>query len=412
MKKKLLSLIVALVAMLSLTACVVTPADSNGNGNTEVSGNVYKYDVSVQTSTQAPVYTSLVDMLDAVRPSVVEVYTQSDIAQGTGAGSGIILSVTGTDTDVFTDDYYFVLTCHHVIDAGDKYLVKDINGNEYNASLIGGDPDSDIAVLRLQPSAEGYTKDTVKLAVAVRRDINVQAPLKVGEEVVAIGNPLGTLGGTVTKGIISSVERTVSVEDIGDMNLIQTDCSINGGNSGGGLFDTQGNLLGVVNAGYSGLQGLNFAIPVDDAFEIYSNLMETYFYTSDKVYNYGYVEGRARACAENNYALSFGSEIAIADYSYNFRTYPACVMAVKAGSVYSDFEEFDLIKSVTYKNNTYTVTNSLYNPASDLVAYLNGLDLTVGDTITFTVLRGNTTKTITVTYKQFIYGDTGYTLAE
>ena len=407
MKRKLLSLITVIVLAFSLSACEVTPADGN------VSGSVQKYDVTVQNSTSTPTYGSLVEMLDAVRPSVVEIYTQSEIAQGTGAGSGIVLSVTGTNTtDNFLDDYFFVLTCHHVIDGGDRFLVKDIDGNNYSARLIGGDPDSDIAVLCLHPASDGYKINQVNLAVATRRSIESTAPLKVGEEVVAIGNPLGTLGGTVTKGIISSVERVVEVADIGDMTLIQTDCSINGGNSGGGLFDTQGNLLGVVNAGYTGLQGLNFAIPINDAFEIYEGLMETYFYSASTVYNYGYIKGKAKACAEHNLKLSFGSEIAIADYSYDFRYYPASVRAVKEGSVYetAGFQIDDMIRSITHKNSIFHATN--VSTAVDLVEFLNDLDLTIGDTVTFTVLRKNgATKTLTVTYEQFIYGDTGYHLS-
>ena len=144
MKKKILSLIAMLVMSMAftLTSCVITTQDST------VEGTVEKFEVTVQTSTATPNYGSLVEMLDAVRPSVVEIYTQSEIAQGTGAGSGIILSVTGTETQDNIDDYYFVLTCHHVIDGGDKYLVKDISGNQYSTRLIGGDPDSDIAVLQ------------------------------------------------------------------------------------------------------------------------------------------------------------------------------------------------------------------------------------------------------------------------
>ncbi|MBR3803842.1 MAG: trypsin-like peptidase domain-containing protein [Clostridia bacterium] len=409
MKKKFLSLLTVLALSFSLSACVITPSDN------KVEGNISTYEVVVETSPVAPNYSSLVEMLDAVRPSVVEIYIQSEIAQGTGAGSGIILSRTGLETEnSYADDYYFVLTCHHVIDGGDMYMVKDIEGNKYNASLIGGDPNSDIAVLRLYPSGDGYTEDKVKLSVATVRDINTVAPLKVGEDVVAIGNPLGTLGGTVTKGIISSVERTVNVGDIGNMNLIQTDCSINGGNSGGGLFDSQGNLVGVVNSGYTGAQGLNFAVPVDDALSVYESLTKTYFYQSSTVYNYGYVEGRARACAEYNYALSFGSEIAIADYSYNFHTYPVCVMAVKQGSVYAQagFLAGDMIRSIEYKGQTYSVNLTSATRSADVVSFLNKLSLTVGDTVTFTVDRQGVTNALTVTYKQFIYGDTGYTLSE
>ena len=411
MKKKLLALfaIFAMSMALSLTSCVISSPSSS------VEGEVQKYEVIVQTSTATPNYSSLVEMLDAVRPSVVEIYTQSEIAQGTGAGSGVILSATGLETtNTNVDDYYFVLTCHHVIEACDKYLVKDIYGTQFTASLIGGDHDSDIAVLRLHPYSDGHSASKVKFAIATVRDINGSAPLRVGEDVVAIGNPLGTLGGTVTKGIISSTERTIGVSGIGEMNLIQTDCASNGGNSGGGLFDAQGNLVGVVNSGYSNYEGLNFAVPIDDAMDVYKSLTETYFYNSETVYNYGYVKGKARACAEYNYALSFGSQIAIADYSYNFRSYPVCIMEVKAGSVYAEagLMPGDLIRSISYKGETYSVNLNSSTRSSDTVSHLNKLKLSVGDTVTFTIERSGATKTFTVTYKQFIYGDTGYTLIE
>ncbi len=405
MKKKLLSLIAVLVLSLSLSACTIT---SGGSGYTQ------GYNVTINVSTgNEHTYTSLVEMLDDVRPSVVEVYTKSSIAQGTGAGSGIVISRTGLETENnFSDDEFIILTCHHVIDATDYYLVKDIDGNEYSASLIGGDPDSDVAVLRVYPHAQNYTEDKIKLSVAKVRDINDNAKLKVGEEVVAIGNPLGTLGGTVTKGIISSVERKVTVEGQ-QMDLIQTDCSINGGNSGGGLFDTQGNLLGVVNAGYTGLQGLNFAIPIDDAISIYTSLVDTFvFDTVTKRYNYGYVEGRVKASAEYNYALSFGSDIAIANYEQFVYSTPGCVYAVKEGSVYdkAGFVAGDIITQVTYNGQTYSVGhNSGYlTTSSVLVDYLNSLKLSIGDSVQFTVSRSSGTVKLTVTYEQFIYGDTGY----
>ena len=405
MKKKLLSLIVVIVLALSLSACEIRK--SGGSGYTQG----YNVTVNVSTSNEHT-YTSLVEMLEAVRPSVVEVYTQSSVALGTGAGSGIIISRTGTNTEEFSDDEFIILTCHHVIDATDHYMVKDIHGNEYNASLIGGDPESDIAVLRIYPYAQDYTAEKVKLAVAKVRDIADNAKLNVGEEVVAIGNPLGTLGGTVTKGIISSVARKVNIEGQ-QMELIQTDCSINSGNSGGGLFDVQGNLVGVVNAGYTGLQGLNFAIPIDDAVSVYKSLVNTFVYdTLTEEFNYGYIEGKARACVEANYNLSFGYDIALADYSQFIYNYPACVYAVKEGSVYdkAGFRAGDFITQVSYNGQTHTIgKNSDYlTSSSALVKYLNGLKLSVGDTIEFIVTRSNSTKTLTVTYEQFIYGDTGY----
>ncbi len=396
--KKIFALIVTLLTSLSLTACIVTPLDDVSS--TDVVPETYQVTINTQTVTE-PQYSSLVEMLDAVRPSVVEIYTQSSTAVGTGAGSGIIVSQNennnGTESDV-SDDYstYLILTCHHVIDGTDSFAVKDIDGNRFTASLIGGDPESDVAVLRIKVNAS----QTSNLAIATMRDISTDKnPLKVGEDVVAIGNPLGTLGGTVTKGIISSTDRTVNVEGQ-QMELIQTDCSINSGNSGGGLFDMQGRLVGVVNAGYTGLQGLNFAIPVDDALQVYQSLVETYYP------NYGYVVGRARVSAENSYALSFGYDIAFADYSTNMFNYYTYIMGIKSSSVYyqAGLKAGDYVTAVSFDGDKRIVQGAA---SSSLVDYLNALDIEIGDQITFTVVRNGTQMEFTVTYAQYIYGDNG-----
>lgn len=408
MKKKIkFSLIIAtIIATLSLSACVVVPNDGATN-STGGRAETYDVKVNVETATQSQ-YSSLTEMLDEVRPSVVEIYVSSSTAIGTGAGSGIIVSKQLVDcgTADVSDDYnnYFIMTCHHVIDGTDTIVVKDIDGNQFNVSLIGGDPVSDIAVLKLSIT----DKVTSNLAVATIRDIASEtAPLKFGEDVVAIGNPLGTLGGTVTKGIISTISRSVTVENR-PMELIQTDCSINSGNSGGGLFDMQGRLVGVVNAGYTGLQGLNFAIPVDDAVSIYESLMETYFFESPNNFNFGYVEGRVSVNAENAYALSFGYDIAFADYSTNMFNYYTYVMQVKSGSVYekAGFKAGDYVTAVSYKGEKRAVQGAA---SAALINYLNELDVKIGDQITFTVVRNGVQTNLTVTYKQFIYGDTGCT---
>lgn len=412
-RSKILLLIACLLATLSLTACIVVPSDGSSNspvgGSTNPSGSPESYNVTVNVETATEnQYSSLVEMLEAVRPSVVEIYVSSGTAVGTGAGSGVVVSSleVGTETASTADDYtnYYIMTCHHVIDATDTIVVKDLSGNQFNAGLIGGDPKSDIAVLKI-----AVTKNQANnLAVAKIRDINSQTtPLKVGEDVVNIGNPLGFLGGTVTKGIISTLDRTVSVEGK-DMMLIQTDCASNPGNSGGGLFDVQGRLIGISNSGYSDSQGLNFAVPIDDAIFVYESLMETYFYESKTNYNFGYVDGRVRVSAENAYALSFGYDIAFADYSTNMFSYYTYVMQVKEGSVYAKagFKAGDYVTAVSFNGEKRAVQGAA---SSALVTYLNDLDVKIDDQIIFTVVRNGVSLDLTVTYKQFIYGDTGCT---
>lgn len=397
---KLPIIIATILAVLCFSGCRIIEG-SRTNGDIET----YSVTVNTQPASESE-YSSLVEMLDAVRPSVVEIYVSSSTAIGTGAGSGIIISKQEMDAGTVdtADDYtnYFILTCHHVIDGTDSIVVKDIDGNQFNVGLIGGDPESDIAVLKTSiPNSA-----TSNLAVAMVRDIkNQTAPLKVGEDVVAIGNPLGSLGGTVTKGIVSSISRKVNVEGQ-EMELLQTDCSINSGNSGGGLFDMQGKLVGVVNAGYTGLQGLNFAIPVDDAMEIFESLVETYFYQNQLNFNFGYVPGRVRVNVENAYKLSFGYDIAFGDFSTNMFNYYTFVMDVKEGSVYAQagFMVGDYVTAVSFEGENREVKGAV---SASLVSYLESLDLEIGDKIIFTVNRNGTLKTLTVTYKQFIYGDTG-----
>lgn len=123
----------------------------------------------------------------------------------------------------------------------------------------------------------------------VKAQIN-DGDLTVGQDVFAVGNPTGYLPGTVTKGIVSYINREVSVEDIGTMTLIQVDAAINHGNSGGGLFNLAGELIGVVNSGADDYQGLNFAIPIfgaNGAEAVAESLVMT---SSDD--NYGYMQGR------------------------------------------------------------------------------------------------------------------------
>lgn len=183
----------------------------------------------------------------------------------TGAGSGVILSTDG-----------YVITNNHVIcgDDGvtpaDTITVRLTNGEEYKAELIGTDADSDIAILKIE--AEGLSP-----AVCGNSD-----KLVVGESVLAVGNPLGELGGTQTEGIISALDREIDVNGT-TMTLLQTSAAVNPGNSGGALFNMRGELIGVVNAKSSGtgIEGLGFAIPINDALNVSEQLME-----------YGYVRGK------------------------------------------------------------------------------------------------------------------------
>lgn len=202
--------------------------------------------------------------------SVVEITTESLTYNNSimgqyvsqGAGSGVIISEDG-----------YIATNNHVVNGATKITVRTHGGEEYRASLIGTDEKTDLAVIKIE--AKG-------LAAAQYGD---SGNLLVGQNVLAIGNPLGELGGTVTQGIISALDREVEIEGQ-KMRLLQTDASVNPGNSGGGLFDGNGKLVGIVNAksSGSGIEGLGFAIPINTASDVI-----------DELINNGYVTGRVEA---------------------------------------------------------------------------------------------------------------------
>ena len=206
---------------------------------------------------------SVQQIASVVSPSVVAITTEQMSSSQTwfggyyvqsGAGSGVIISQDG-----------YILTCAHVVSGATSVKVQ-LNGSDesYDATVVGQDSTSDIAVLKI---------DATGLTPAVIGDSDA---LAVGEVAVAVGNPLGTLSNTVTDGIVSALNRQVTVQN-NDMTLIQTDASISPGNSGGGLFNGNGELIGIVNAksSYSEAEGIGFAIPINTAMEIGQQLIES-----------------------------------------------------------------------------------------------------------------------------------------
>ena len=202
-----------------------------------------------------------------VEPSVVVITTEQVVMSGgffgqyveSGAGSGVVMTQDG-----------YIITNNHVVEGASTIKVTMYDGTEYTATLVGADAQTDIAVIKVE--AEG-------LVPAVLGDSDT---LAVGQEVLAVGNPLGTLGGTVTNGIISALNRSINVEGQ-TMTLIQHSAQVSPGNSGGGLFNMNGELVGIVNAksGDSEAEGIGFAIPVNTAKEVAQELISN-----------GYVSGR------------------------------------------------------------------------------------------------------------------------
>ncbi len=174
------------------------------------------------------------------------------------AGSGFILSEDG-----------YILTNYHVIESSSSITVTLYDGESYEAELIGYDQSNDIAVLKVE--AEGL----VPVVLGHSDD------LLVGEGVVAIGNPLGELTFSLTVGVVSALDREVTLDSGVSMDLIQTDCAINSGNSGGALFNLRGEVIGITNAKYSSsnlgeasIDNIGFAIPIDNIKGIVESIIE------------------------------------------------------------------------------------------------------------------------------------------
>ncbi len=211
-------------------------------------------------------YNSITEVYHAVSASVVEITTE--IVQtsmwgqyvSSGAGSGVIIEKSG-----------LIVTNYHVLEGAKTVTVRLTDGDEYSASLIGYDEAGDLAVIKIDAGDKALTVAS----------LGCSADLEVGEDVIALGNPLGSLGGTLTTGIISAKDRTINVGGE-EMVLLQTNAAINPGNSGGGLFNMAGQLIGIVNAKISqeGIEGLGFAIPIDIAHVVIEDLIK-----------YGYVRG-------------------------------------------------------------------------------------------------------------------------
>lgn len=211
---------------------------------------------------QAP---SLSDVVSKTADSVVEINTKSitetdffgDPVIGEGAGSGVIIRKDG-----------YIVTNYHVIANAQDIRVRLTNGKTYEASLTGADKNLDVAVIKIE--AQGLT-------AASYGDSD---KLKVGDTAIAIGNPLGELGGTVTSGIISALNRDITIGS-NSFSLIQTSAAVNRGNSGGGLFDAKGDLVGIIvaksasRAFMPSVEGIGFAIPINEAKVSAESIIET-----------------------------------------------------------------------------------------------------------------------------------------
>ena len=254
-----------------LQQAVPEPAQAGGESEAKAESNAADAKAGTMAAFAENNQFTKAQIVEMSAPSVVGIDTVTTVTtnnfwygygqsyEAPGSGSGVILTEDG-----------YIATCAHVVEGANSVKVTLNDDTSYDATIVGTDKKNDIAIIKI---------DAKDLTPAIVGDSEI---LTVGSEVIAIGNPLGELRGTATAGIISATNRTIEVEGQA-MTLIQTDAAISPGNSGGGLFDATGKLIGIVNAKVSDsrAEGLGFAIPVNSVLDEISDLL-----------NYGYVKGR------------------------------------------------------------------------------------------------------------------------
>ena len=310
---------------------------------------------SIDTSkalTPSEVYAQNVNSTVGITTSITTNYFGYQTT-GAAAGSGFILTADG-----------YILTNYHVVESSDSIKVTTYDGTSYDAQLIGYDESNDIAVLKI---------DATDLTPVVLGDSDT---LNVGDSVVAIGNPLGELTFSLTTGGVSALDRPVTFSTGSTMNLIQTDCAINSGNSGGALFNLYGEVIGITNAKYSSssssstasIDNIGFAIPINQALSIGTSSIES-GYTSKPYVGVSVSDVNQQT---QLYGIPAGAAVqADSDGS------PAAEAGLQAGDVIT-------------RDNGAEVTGS-----SDLVSL--GSEAAIGDTLTMTVYRQGSTMELTVT---------------
>ena len=301
---------------------------------------------------------SVSDIYDAYSGSVVCI--QVSTANAVGAGTGFVI----------TDDGYIV-TCYHVIANATDIAVTFSDSTSYPATLVGGDEDNDIAVLKI---------DATGLKPVVLGDSD---QLRVGDTVTTIGNALGTLANTTTSGIVSALDRAIEMSDGSVINVLQTNCTVNSGNSGGPLFNAYGEVIGIVNAKYSSngftsnasIEGIGFAIPYADVADKITDLME-----------YGYITGKP------SLGITVSTVSALDAQRYNM-VVGAYVNSVTAGSCAetAGLQAGDIITGVDGKE--ITTYEELVNAKNQCSA---------GDQMTLDVWRDGETFTVTVTLDEAV----------
>lgn len=240
------------------------------------------YTEVVDSNSDGIYITDVSDIVENVMPSIVAITSKTLISTGNygpwfewnnqsqyteGAGSGIIISKS--------DDKLYILTNNHVVEGSSELIVQFLNEKSVDATIVGTSERKDLAVISIPLNdLDDDTIDSIKIATIGSSD-----ELKVGNGIIAIGNALG-YGQSVTTGVVSALNREITIDDY-TYEMIQIDAAINGGNSGGALLNSKGEVVGINSAKYSSsgtyssasIEGMGFAIPISDVEDLIVDLM-------------------------------------------------------------------------------------------------------------------------------------------
>ncbi len=413
--------------------------------------SVVTYNDANNEYTQNKKEADLQTAINSTFQSVVYIDVKTD--GGTAVGCGVIVDITvGAQT---TPDIIYVYTCYHVVEDyislslsipyvpsymdGNvkKYDYANIDFDRYTfttegtnptIAFIGGDRETDVAVLKVDIS--GYPDlQVVKAPVASVVETGdtkgaLVRPYELGQTVLVTGNPSGVLKGTTTTGIISSVNTRVSISDLGEFTLVQIDAPVSQGNSGGGVFNLYGELIGILNSGNPNYENVGFAIPVtlssptknysktqDTGFRnVADQLITTAWNDGNGNFNYGYIEGKWKFGVSVGYATTNY-------YGQTVETFPFVSYVESTSPFYGKLTVNKYIAGISYSFEGETIYKYLSSSDKSLARqefedayYLLKTRIGIGQDVTIylTDSMTNGAKTpVTATMKQYIYRDTG-----
>ena len=304
--------------------------------------------------TMSEVYASNVNSVVSINVSATSTNYFGQRVQTAASGTGFFITEDG-----------YILTNHHVVSDASSVEVTLYNGESYDAKVIGSDKDYDIAVLKIDVTG------------ATPVVLGNSSKLAIGESVAAVGNPLGELTFSMSTGVVSCVNRAINVDGT-PFNMIQVDCSINPGNSGGPLFNSYGEVVGIVSAKYSSysnttVEGIGFAIPINDVVSLVKDIMTNGYVTSKAYMGITPQNMTAQMAQQYRYDVTEGVFVCSVDPDS-----AAAKAGLKLGDVITKMDDKDI---ASYE---------------DLVAAKKSYS--AGDTVTLTVYREGKTIEVELTF--------------